>query len=78
MRAHPKFQRRGFGTAILERLEARAAKLGYHTVYLETTAGQIAARKLYTQSGYNEVGRTEVGRFEVIHYEKSLGQWTQV
>ena len=72
MRVHPDFQRRGFGRAILRRLEARAAELGYAELHLETTAGQTAARGLYEAMGYRETGQRTMGRFEVIAYRKRL------
>ena len=72
MRVHPDFQRRGFGRAVLQRLESRAADLGYTTLHLETTVQQAPARQLYVQSGYSEVGRSKLGRFGVIIYEKPL------
>jgi ribosomal protein S18 acetylase RimI-like enzyme len=72
MRVHPDYQRRGFGTAILERLEGRAAELGYTRLLLDTTVGQTAARALYEKHGYCETRRTRVHGFDVIIYEKSL------
>ena len=72
MRVHPEFQRRGFGREILRRLEARAIELGYTTSHLDTTTQQVAAQKLYAQSGYSEIGRTTSGQFDVILYEKRL------
>lgn len=72
MRVHPDFQRRGFGRAILQRLESAASKLGYETLHLDTTVKQIAAQNLYVQSGYIEVSRTTLGGFDVILYEKNL------
>ena len=72
MRVHPDCWRRGFGRAMLDRLEARAADLGYHVLRLETTAGQTAAQALYRSRGYREVGRTRWKRFEVITFEKRL------
>ena len=72
MRVHPDFQRRGFGRAILQRLESAASKLGYETLHLDTTVKQIAVQNLYVQSGYIEVSRTTLGGFDVILYEKNL------
>jgi len=73
MRVHPDVWRCGFGQAMLERLQARAAELGYRLLHLETTAGQTAARGLYEKNGYVEVGRLRWRRFEVIAYEKRVG-----
>ena len=72
MRVHPDFQRRGFGRAILQRLESRAADLGYTTLHLDTTVQQVPAQQLYVQSGYSEAGTSKLGRFDVINYEKAL------
>ena len=72
MRVHPDFQRRGWGQAILEKLETRAAELGHGTLQLDTTVQQIAAQRLYVKNGYIETGRTKMGAFDVILYEKTL------
>ena len=72
MRVHPDYQRRGFGQAILEALEARAAESGYDTLQLDTTVQPIAARSLYIENKYAETGRRKVGDFDVIVYEKAL------
>ena len=72
MRVHPDYQRRGFGQAILEALEARAAEIGYDTLQLDTTVQQTAAQSLYIENKYAETKRTKVGDFDVIVYEKAL------
>ena len=72
MRVHPRCQRRGFGQAILERLEARAVELGYATLTLETTVQQTAAQALYRKNSYRETGRTVMHSFVVIVFEKRL------
>lgn len=72
MRVHPHYQRRGFGRAVLEALEARAVELGYSTLQLDTTVQQAAAQRLYIRNGYVEIGRTKMGGFDVIMYEKAL------
>ena len=72
MRVHPVHQRRGFGQAILDALEARAAELGYSTLQLDTTVQQTAAQKLYIKNGYVEEERTMSGEFNVIKYVKAL------
>ena len=72
MRVHPDFQRRGFGRAVLRRLEDRAGELGYRHLHLDTTVGQTAARKLYLAFGYAEVARKQYAGFDVIQYEKRL------
>ena len=72
MRVHPNFQRRGFGSAVLERLEAEARQLGYGTLHLDTTTRQTAAQRLYTKYGYYETGRTVVAGFDTILFEKKV------
>jgi len=72
MRVHPDFQRRGFGRAILESLLRRASRLGCRRLHLETTVGQLAARKLYRASGFVEVGRTTYAGFDVIQFAREL------
>ena len=57
MRVHPKFQRRGFGQLILNRLEKKARKLGYKTLHFDTTIKQTAGQKFYQKNGYVEVKR---------------------
>ena len=72
MRVHPDLQRRGLGTRILSKLEERAGELGFRTLTLDTTVGQIAAIILYTKAGYIEVSRgTKLG-FEVLSFEKRI------
>ena len=73
MRVQPRYQRRGFGQAILERLEARAVELGYTTLTLETTVQQTAAQALYRKHGFRETGRAVLHSFVVILFEKALG-----
>lgn len=72
MRVHPDCQRRGYGEAILRRLEARAVALGYRKLVLETTVGQTAAQALYRKHGFVETGRTRLHGFDVILFEKAL------
>jgi ribosomal protein S18 acetylase RimI-like enzyme len=73
MRVEPSFQRRGFGQAMLDRLEARASELGYTGIYLDTTTLQVAALALYRGAGYTEVGLGKRGPFDVVIFEKELG-----
>ena len=70
MRVHPDLQRRGLGTRILLKLEKRARELGYLTLTLDTTSGQVAAILMYTKSGYEEVSRSRKLGFEVLALEK--------
>ena len=73
MRVHPDRQRRGFGRAILEALERRAAELGCTRLHMERTTAQEAAQRLYRARGYRETGRAMHGGFETVRFEKRLG-----
>ncbi len=72
MRVHPDVQRRGFGRAILRRLEGRAIQLGYRRLVLDTTERQVAAIGLYRSEGFAETGRGEVLGFPCIFFAKRL------
>ena len=72
MRVHPGLQRKGFGTRILSMLEERARELGFRTLTLETTVGQVAAIRMYTKAGYVEVARGRKLGFEVVTFEKRI------
>jgi GNAT superfamily N-acetyltransferase len=72
MRVHPRFQRRGFGRAVLARLEERAREIGYSRLRLDTTIMQTAAQALYAREGYSKVGRGQLAGVAVIYYEKRL------
>lgn len=72
MRVHPDYQRRGFGSALLRHLEARAAALGYQTLHLDTLAIQDAAQALYRRHDYRCVGSGIKEGFDVVFFEKTL------
>jgi GNAT superfamily N-acetyltransferase len=73
MCVHARFQRQGFGRALLAALEARARELGYRTLHLDTTTKQAPAQGLYESSGYQEVGRgTYPSGQQMIVFEKQL------
>ena len=57
MRVHPNFQRRGLGRRMLSILEERARELGFRTLTLDTTVGQVAAMGMYRKARYEEVAR---------------------
>jgi GNAT superfamily N-acetyltransferase len=71
MRVRPDFQRRGIGTAILQRLVDRARELGYRSLILDTTALQVPAQKLYLKNGFVEVGSRADGIHELC-FRKEL------
>lgn len=72
MRVHPGFQRRGFGRAILARLEHRATELGYKQLRFDTAVTLTAAQRFYRSAGYREVGRGQLAGAEVVYFEKPL------
>ena len=57
VRVHPARRRRGLGRALMMRLEADAAALGYQHAWLDTAANQPEAMAFYTGIGYRETGR---------------------
>jgi ribosomal protein S18 acetylase RimI-like enzyme len=74
MRVDPDHHRRGFGSAILEALEARARDRGFDSLTLDTTPVQEAAIAFYESHGY-ERRRTETfAGHEVLFYAKALGR----
>ena len=72
MRVHPELQRRGLGTRILSKLEERARELGFRTLTLDTTVGQVAAMSMYRKAGYEEVARGRKFGFDVVEFEKQV------
>ncbi|MFC7442534.1 GNAT family N-acetyltransferase [Laceyella putida] len=72
MRVHPLHQRKGFGQQMLHALEQRALELGYHSICLDTTTIQAAAKHLYRKNGYAETKRTMMNNLEFIYFEKHL------
>jgi ribosomal protein S18 acetylase RimI-like enzyme len=73
MRVSPHLQGQGIGQMLLDGLHRRAADLGYTTLHLDTTVGQVAAQRLYEKNGYRETGRGRVGPFECLYYERRNG-----
>jgi len=72
MRVDPRFQKRGFGQAILTELEKRAKAMGYSSMFLDTLPIMAPARRLYTKNGFMQTGTKKIGRFDAILYEKAL------
>ncbi|WP_405140582.1 GNAT family N-acetyltransferase [Sphaerisporangium sp. NBC_01403] len=72
LRVHPDFQRRGFGTLIIDALEAAAVKLGYRRLRGDTTLAQGAALELYRKYGWRELRREGRGGLVVVYGEKQL------
>ncbi len=73
MRVSPHLQGQGIGQTLLDGLHRRAVDLGYTTLHLDTTVGQVAAQRLYEKNGYRETGRGWVGPFECLYYERRSG-----
>lgn len=72
MGVQPEYQRRGFGQLILEKLIDTALRLGYTELYLDTTAQNIPAQKLYEKHGFIQTHHKKIGRLEIIFYEQRL------
>ena len=72
MRVDPRFQKRGFGQAILTELEKLAKAMGYSSMFLDTLPIMAPARRLYTKNGFMQTGTKKIGRFDAILYEKAL------
>jgi len=68
----PAVQRSGFGTAILDGLEARAESRGCVRVVLTTARRQQAATAFYPAQGYELVGTRQVNGYTLLEYEKPL------
>jgi ribosomal protein S18 acetylase RimI-like enzyme len=70
MRIDPALQRRGFGTPILDYLEARAPEPGFERLVLDATDAQPAALASYESHGYRETGREPSPAGEIVYFEK--------
>lgn len=72
MRVDPDHQRRGYGSTVLERLEARARDLAFERLVLDTTPRQEAAMALYESFGYEQRRREGTDVVEMVVYGKGL------
>ncbi|BBH23714.1 GNAT family N-acetyltransferase [Paenibacillus baekrokdamisoli] len=72
LRVHPDYQQRGFGQALLERLEERALELGFNHIYLDALTNQLGAKKMFMNNGYHHRGASVIDGFWINVYEKSL------
>ena len=68
----PAHQRSGYGTAILDGLEACAESQGCVRVVLTTARRQQAATAFYPARGYELVGTRRVNGYTLLEYEKQL------
>lgn len=57
MRVNIKYQQKGVGTIILERLIKRAKELDYKKVIIDATENQKVAQHLYEKRGFKEYKR---------------------
>ncbi|WP_049900762.1 GNAT family N-acetyltransferase [Halococcus agarilyticus] len=75
MRVAPAYQRHGFGTAVLGKLESSARERGFERMVLDTGPEMTAARSFYEGHGYGQTGRQTFrgGDIGVVFYEKELG-----
>jgi GNAT superfamily N-acetyltransferase len=69
----------GLGQRLLDVLESRAMELGLSELILDTTAGQIAAQKLYEKNGYALTARGRTSHiaghtFDTLYYAKDLNE----
>jgi GNAT superfamily N-acetyltransferase len=72
MRVRPDHWRRGFGQAVLDALVRRTEDLGRRRLYLDTTVGQTAARRLYERRTVSGRRDADGGGFDVVFYERRL------
>ncbi len=73
MRVDPELQGQGIGRSLLTLLEKQIVDHGYTSIELNTTINQVAAQKLYENTGYQEIRReTEGWPMELIIYRKEL------
>lgn len=72
MRVAPPYQQRGYGRALLDELERRAAAAGFETLLATTSTRQSAALEFYQSRGYERTGTSAAGAYELVHFEKEL------
>lgn len=64
----PDHQREGYGSIILDALEATARDRGVERIVLTTARRQAAALDFYPAHGYAETGRESHGEYELRHF----------
>ncbi|WP_021593078.1 GNAT family N-acetyltransferase [Actinomadura welshii] len=72
LRVLPAVQRRGYGAALVQALEERAAEYGYRILRADTTEFQAPALALYRRFGWTETRRETIGGIVNIYLEKRL------
>jgi GNAT superfamily N-acetyltransferase len=72
LRVHPSVQRRGYGTALAQVLEERAADMGYRELRADTTAFQVPALEIYRRLGWRETHRRVISGIVNVYLVKPL------
>jgi GNAT superfamily N-acetyltransferase len=72
MWVRPDHRRQGLGVALLDALEAHAARLGYRTLRLDTNAALTPAIGLYEHRGYRAIDRYNDNPDATHFFEKRL------
>lgn len=72
LRVLPAVQRRGYGAALVQALEERAAEYGYRILRADTTDLQAPALALYRKFGWTETRRETIGGIVNVYLEKPL------
>ena len=57
---HQRFMRRGFGSALLRRVEEQSRERGYASLYLQVNKGNVASIVFYRNTGFVETGQVKV------------------
>ena len=73
----PAFQRQGWGTYLLARIEKLAVKAGYSAIYVETYRAPqfVAAQHFYSSEGYRSAGflrKAMTSGMTALYYYKNL------
>ncbi|MFB6200887.1 MAG: GNAT family N-acetyltransferase [Halorhabdus sp.] len=68
----PDYQRAGYGTAILDGLEAAAVERSCDRIVLTTADRQAAARQFYADRDYEQRDTRRVNGYELIDFEKTV------
>jgi len=69
----PSVKGRGVGKALLHCAEAKAARLGYESVYLATHELMVENRDLYEKVGYRQYDRRVINGYPRVFLRKVLG-----
>ena len=72
IRVDRKFQRHGYGQAILKKLLEIATEYGYLELCLDTVVDNIPAQRLFEKHGFYETHRGRVGAYDLAFYNRNL------